>query len=85
MRAAFKSPHIVGYVVADLVAGVFGRPLIDADILEQTYILIEMALMLVLFGLGHHLSFEWLHANRWSLLTGSFESLLTWGLITWML
>ncbi|WP_204303866.1 hypothetical protein, partial [Stenotrophomonas maltophilia] len=29
-RAALKLPRIVGYAVAGLVAGVLGRPLIDA-------------------------------------------------------
>jgi len=84
-RAALKLPRIVGYAAAGLVAGVLGRPLIDTDMLDQTHILIEMALALALFELGHRLSFEWLRANRWLLLTSGFESLLTWGLVTWVL
>jgi len=73
------------YAVAGLAAGVLGRPLVDAEMLEQTQILIEMAVALALFELGHRLSFDWLRANRWLLLTSGFESLLTWGLVTWVL
>ncbi|AYB50142.1 cation:proton antiporter [Ralstonia solanacearum] len=84
-RVVLRLPRIVGYAVAGLAAGVLGRPLIDADMLGETHILIEMALALALFELGHRLSFDWLRANRWLLLTSAFESLLTWGLVTWLL
>lgn len=81
-RVLLRLPRIVGYAVAGLAAGVLGRPLIDADMLGETHILIEMALALALFELGHRLSFDWLRANRWLLLTSAFESVLTWGLVT---
>jgi hypothetical protein len=84
-RAALKLPRIVGYAVAGLVAGALGRPLIDADMIEQTQILIEMALALALFELGNRLSFGWLRANYWLVLTSALESLLTWGLTIWAL
>jgi hypothetical protein len=37
--------------------------------IAQTRILIDMALALALFELGHRLSFSWLRANRWLLFT----------------
>jgi hypothetical protein len=83
VRAVLKLPRIVGYAAAGLVAGALGRPLLDAGMIEQTQILIEMALALALFELGNRLSFGWLRANRRLLLTSGLESLLTWGLATW--
>jgi Kef-type K+ transport system membrane component KefB len=84
-RMALRLPRIVGYAAAGLIAGAMGRPLIDPDMLGQTEILIEMALALTLFELGNRLSFGWLRANRWLLLTSALESLLTWGLVVWAL
>jgi len=85
VRAVFKLPRITGYAVAGLIAGALGRPLIDANMRAQTQVLIEMALALTLFELGNRLSFGWLRANRWLLLTSCLESLLTWGLVIWAL
>jgi hypothetical protein len=85
VRTFLKLPRIVGYAAAGLAAGALGQPLIDADMLEQTQMLIEMALALTLFELGNRLSFGWLRANRWLLLTSGLEGLLTWGLVIWAL
>lgn len=82
-RAVLKLPRIVGYAAVGLISGALGRPLIGADMIGQTQILIEMALALTLFELGNRLSFSWLRANRWLLLTSGLESLLTWCLTIW--
>jgi hypothetical protein len=84
-RAALRLPRIVGYAVAGLVAGALGRPLIGAGMIEQTQVLIQMALALTLFELGNRLPFGWLRANRRLLLTSGLESLLTWCLTIWAL
>ncbi len=74
-------PRIVGYAVVGLFAGTLGRGIVDENMIAQTRILIDMALALALFELGHRLSLTWLRANRWLLFTSAAESLLTWGLV----
>ncbi|CAG2132842.1 hypothetical protein LMG31506_01100 [Cupriavidus yeoncheonensis] len=80
-RRWLRCPRIVGYAAAGLCAGMLGRSIVDDNMIAQTRILIDMALALALFELGHRLSLTWLRANRWLLLTSAFESLLTWGLV----
>lgn len=75
-------PRIVGYAVVGLFAGMLGRGIVDENMIDQTRILIDMALALALFELGNRLSLSWLRANRWLLFTSGAESLLTWGLVT---
>ncbi|CAG9174914.1 hypothetical protein LMG32289_03178 [Cupriavidus pampae] len=78
-------PRIVGYAVVGLFAGTLGRSIVDDNMIAQTRVLIDMALALALFELGHRLSLSWLRANRWLLFTSAAESLLTWGLVAWVL
>ena len=80
-RAWLRLPRIIGYAAAGLAAGTLGRGILDENMLAQTHVLIDMALALALFELGHRLSITWLRANRWLLFTSAFESLLTWGLV----
>lgn len=80
-RMYLRLPRIVGYAATGLAAGMLGRGIVDEDMIAQTRILIDMALALALFELGHRLSLTWLRANRWLLFTSAFESLLTWGLV----
>ncbi|WP_454723761.1 MULTISPECIES: cation:proton antiporter [Cupriavidus] len=80
-RTYLRLPRIVGYAAAGLLAGMLGRSIVTDDMIAQTRILIDMALALALFELGHRLSLTWLRANRWLLFTSAFESLLTWGLV----
>jgi len=81
-RAYLRLPRIVGYAAAGLAAGTLGHAIIDEEMIEQTRVLIDMALALALFELGHRLSISWLRANRWLLFTSAAESLLTWGLVS---
>ncbi|MDF9428749.1 sodium:proton exchanger [Cupriavidus gilardii] len=81
-RMYLRLPRIVGYAATGLLAGTLGRPIVDQTMIAQTRILIDMALALALFELGHRLSLVWLRANRWLLFTSASESLLTWGLVT---
>lgn len=84
-RMYLRLPRIVGYAVVGLFAGMLGRTIVDETMISQTRILIDMALALALFELGHRLSLGWLRANRWLLFTSALESLLTWGLVTTVL
>ncbi|WP_026035779.1 cation:proton antiporter [Cupriavidus sp. BIS7] len=84
-RRWLACPRIVGYAVAGLFAGTLGRSIVDENMIAQTRILIDMALALALFELGHRLSLSWLRANRWLLFTSGAESLLTWGLVSTVL
>jgi len=84
-RSWLRLPRIVGYAAAGLCAGMLGRSIVDDAMIAQTRVLIDMALALALFELGHRLSLIWLRANRWLLFTSVSESLLTWGLVTTVL
>ncbi|MDF3883567.1 cation:proton antiporter [Cupriavidus basilensis] len=84
-RTYLRLPRIVGYAAAGLLAGMLGRGIVDEDMIAQSRVLIDMALALALFELGHRLSLTWLRANRWLLFTSAFESLLTWGLVATVL
>ncbi len=61
-RRWLRCPRIVGYAAAGLCAGMLGRGIVDENMINQTRILIDMALALALFELGHRLSLTWLRA-----------------------
>ena len=84
-RSRLGLPRIVGYALAGLLGGLFGRDVIAPPLLEQTRWLIEMALALTLFELGHRVTLGWLRANPGLVITTAVESLLTGGIVAWSL
>jgi NhaP-type Na+/H+ or K+/H+ antiporter len=76
-RRVLRAPRIVGYVLIGMLLGGSGLQLLDAGLLDESWIFVEIALGLVLFELGLRLDFAWLWRDRWLLATGLAESALS--------
>src|SRR5262249_32030001 len=76
-----RLPRIVGYVVSGMVLGASGFNVLDAKLVDEAWIFVEIALGLVLFELGLRLDFAWLRRDRWLLATGLAESALSYALM----
>jgi len=81
VKRALRLPRIVGYVLAGLVLGGSGVSLLDASLVNESWIFVDIALGLVLFELGRRLHFAWLRNDRWLLATGLIESALSFAFI----
>jgi Kef-type K+ transport system membrane component KefB len=84
-RRVLRLPRLVGYVLTGMVLGASGLQLLDAKLLEQAWIFVEIGLGLVLFELGRRLDLAWLWRERWLLATGIAESALAFGFIYYAL
>jgi Kef-type K+ transport system membrane component KefB len=79
-RAA-RLPRIVGYVLVGLALGSSGVNVLDAGLVGESWIFVEIALGLILFELGRRLDFTWLRRDPWLAATGALESALSFALI----
>lgn len=80
-KRILRLPRIVGYVLIGLLLGSSGLNLLDAHLVRESWIFVEIALGLVLFELGRRLHFTWLRNDRWLLATGLLESALAFGCV----
>lgn len=78
-------PRIVGYVLIGLLLGAGGLGVIDAGLIREAWIFVELALGLILFELGRRLDFTWLRRDAWLAVTGVLESALTFSLLFFVL
>lgn len=85
VRRVLRLPRIVGYVLIGMALGASGSKLLDARLLEDSWIFVEIALGLVLFELGRRLDLAWLARERWLLATGLAESALSFGFVYYAL
>lgn len=81
VHRVLRLPRIVGYVLIGLALGSSGVNLLDPDLLDESWIFVEIALGLVLFELGRRLDFRWLRNDPWLLATGLLESALSFSFI----
>jgi Kef-type K+ transport system membrane component KefB len=81
VKRALNLPRIVGYVLIGLLLGASGSNLLDARLVAESWIFVEIALGLVLFELGRRLHFKWLRNDPWLLAAGLVESALTFGFL----
>src|SRR5262245_6673148 len=81
VRRVLRAPRIVGYVLTGMLLGASGLKVLDAKLLDEAWIFVEIALGLVFFELGLRLDFAWLRRDRWLLATGLAESALSFGLM----
>ena len=81
VKRVLKLPRIVGYVLIGLLLGASGSKLLDARLVAESWIFVEIALGLVLFELGRRLHFRWLRNDPWLLATGLLESVLAFGFL----
>jgi Kef-type K+ transport system membrane component KefB len=84
-KRVLRLPRVVGYVVVGLLLGESGLGLLNARVVAESWIFVEIALGLILFELGRRLHFAWLLNDRWLLATGLLESTLCFGFIYYAL
>lgn len=76
-----KLPRLVGYVAAGMALGPHGSDLMHVHTVFQLRIMVDVALGLLLFELGHWLDLTWLRRNPWLVLTSLLEAGLTFGAV----
>jgi Kef-type K+ transport system membrane component KefB len=81
VKRVLRLPRIVGYVLSGLLLGASGVNLLDAKLVNDSWIFVDIALGLVLFELGRRLHFAWLRNDRWLLATGLLESALSFAFV----
>jgi Kef-type K+ transport system membrane component KefB len=72
-----RLPRIVGYVLIGILLSGGGLNLLNATLLDEAWIFVEIALGLLLFELGLRMDLAWLRRDRWLLATGLLESALS--------
>ncbi|MBI4754363.1 MAG: cation:proton antiporter [Betaproteobacteria bacterium] len=70
-------PRITGYIAIGMLFGASGLSLLSPEMLGLGRVFVDIALGLILFELGRHLDWHWALRERWLLLTGVLESLLS--------
>ena len=81
VKRVLRLPRIVGYVLIGLTLGAGGLGTLDAGLVNDAWIFVDIALGLILFELGRRLHFAWLRNDRWLLATGLLESALSFGFV----
>lgn len=76
-----KLPRILGYVVAGIALGPHGSGLMSSATVSELRVMVDVALGLVLFELGHWLDLLWLRRNRWLIVSSLLEAGLTFVLV----
>lgn len=84
-RRVFKLPRITGYVLIGVALGAGGLQWLDASLINQAWLFVDIAIGLVLFELGRRLDLGWLQRDPWLAATGVAESALAFGCIYWAL
>lgn len=78
-------PKITGYIVAGWLLGPGMLNLLGQNLLVEARLFVDISLGLILFELGRRLDFSWLRHDRWLLATGAGESILSFGLMFYVL
>ena len=78
-KRALRLPRVVGYVLTGLLLS--GVGLLDAKIVGESWIFVDIALGLILFELGRRLDFSWFRRDPWLAATGVLESALSFALV----
>jgi Kef-type K+ transport system membrane component KefB len=81
VNRVLRLPRIVGYVLIGLFLGASGLGLLDAQLVQEAWIFVDIALGMVLFELGRRLDFTWFRRDPWLAATGVLESGLSFALV----
>ncbi|GAB3244909.1 cation:proton antiporter [Chitinimonas naiadis] len=81
LHRLFRLPTITGYLCTGLIAGPLGMKLIDPDVMRQLSLFSDMAIGILLFELGRHLDWRWLHREPRLMALALIESLLVFGTV----
>jgi Kef-type K+ transport system membrane component KefB len=68
-------PRITGYVLVGVLCGPAVLDLVHAPLFAGTRAVVDLALGLIMFELGHRFDLDWLGRNRWLALAAVGESL----------
>jgi Kef-type K+ transport system membrane component KefB len=80
-RRVARLPRIVGYVLVGLGLGASGLGWLDAALIREAWIFVDIALGLILFELGRRLDFAWLGREPWLAATSVLESALAFAFV----
>jgi NhaP-type Na+/H+ or K+/H+ antiporter len=67
-------PRIVGYVLAGVAFGPHAADVVRSPLATDARVIVDLALGLVVFELGHRLDLDWLRRNRWLAVAALGES-----------
>ncbi|HZP93118.1 MAG TPA: cation:proton antiporter [Burkholderiales bacterium] len=76
-----RLPRITGFVLAGLLLGPSALNVLDAGLLENLRIFVDVSLGLILFELGRRLDIAWFKRDRWLAASSVAESLLAFLLV----
>jgi len=76
-----RLPAITGYIAVGMLVGHTGFGLLTAELLQQARVFVDISLGLLLYDLGRRLDLQWLRQDRWLLVSGVSESLLSFVLV----
>lgn len=74
-------PRVLGYVLVGLALGAGGLDVLDAGLVRESWIFVDIALGLILFELGRRLDFGWFRRDPWLAATGLLESGLSFAFV----
>lgn len=77
LRRGIGLPRVTGYVLTGLLLGPSAFNLISAELMLHARPIVDVAIGLVLYELGHRLDLSWFKHNAWLLVTAIAESVLT--------
>jgi NhaP-type Na+/H+ or K+/H+ antiporter len=77
LRRGVGLPRVTGYVLTGLLLGPAALNLISAELMTHARPIVDVAIGLVLYELGHRLDLSWFRHNAWLLVTAIAESALT--------
>ena len=81
VRRVLRAPRVMGYVLIGLALGASGLDLLDADLVKEAWIFVDIALGLILFELGRRINLTWFMRDPWLAATGLLESALSFALV----
>jgi Kef-type K+ transport system membrane component KefB len=67
-------PRVTGYVLVGVVCGPSALDLVHAPLLSSARVIVDLALGLIVFELGHRFDLNWLARNRWLAVAAVGES-----------
>jgi len=67
-------PRVTGYVLVGVICGPHALDLVQAPLLTDARVFVDLALGLIVFELGHRFDLDWLGRNRWLALAALGES-----------
>jgi Kef-type K+ transport system membrane component KefB len=76
-RRVLNLPRITGYVIVGLALGGSGLDILDANMVAQMRVFVDVGLGLVLFELGRRLDLDWLKRDCWLAAISALEIALS--------